>query len=91
MQVVVYSSTPVYVGAILNIIPGIGWLFILLGGIYSLYLMYLALPILKKTPEDRVPIYMIATIVIQAIIYWILGYILMRILLPVPYGGVYVN
>lgn len=87
IQLVVYSATPVYIGSILNIIPGLGWLFILIGSIYAIYLMYLGLPILKKTPEDKAPIYLIIIIVVLAIIWWLIGYILGRIFLSTLYRG----
>lgn len=79
IQLVVYAATPSLIGGILNLVPGIGWLGILAGGIYSIYLIYLGLPVLKKTPEDKVPIYLIVIILILAVLYWLIGYILMRV------------
>jgi hypothetical protein len=43
IQLVVYAATPAYIGALFNILPFIGWLGSLAGGIYSLYLFYLVL------------------------------------------------
>jgi len=79
IQLVVYSATPAYVGALLNIIPAIGWLGSLAGAIYAIYLMYLGLPVLKKTPVDKVPIYLIIIIVVQMLIFWLISYIILRL------------
>ena len=78
IQLVVYAATPAYVGALLNIIPVIGWLGSLVGGIYSIYLLYLGLPVLKKTPVDKAPIYLIVIILVLIIIYWLVSYIILR-------------
>jgi hypothetical protein len=89
IQLVVYAATPSYVGAILNIIPSIGWLGMLAGGIYSIYLFYLGIPILKKTPEDKIPIYLIAIIVVLALVYWLLQMLLWRVCFPDYYAAHY--
>jgi hypothetical protein len=78
-QLVVYAATPGYIGSLLNIIPAIGWLGSLAGGIYSIYLLYLGIPVMKKTPEDKVPIYLIVIIVVLLVLYWLISYIIMRI------------
>jgi hypothetical protein len=79
-QLVVYAATPAYLGAILNIIPVIGWLGSLAGGIYSIYLFYLGIPVLKKTPQDKVPVYLIVIIAVLIIVYFILRMIFIRLL-----------
>ena len=52
LKVAVYSYTPAWLAAVLNILPWLGIL-ALLGGLYSLYLLYLGLPRLMKCPEDK--------------------------------------
>lgn len=79
IQLVVYAATPAYVGGLLNIFPVIGWLGSLAGAIYSIYLLYIGLPIMKKTPEDKVPIYLIVIILVLAVIYWLISYIILKI------------
>ncbi|MAT40297.1 MAG: YIP1 family protein [Ectothiorhodospiraceae bacterium] len=83
MQLVAYASTGSWVGGILNIIPFIGWLGGLAGGIYSIYLLYLGFPHTMKTPQDKVIVYMIVTIIVLIIIYMILGAILSGILFAI--------
>lgn len=60
-KVAAYSATAGWVAAIFNLIPGLGMLSIL--GLYSLYLLYVGLPVLMKVPEDKSVVY---TLVIVA-------------------------
>jgi hypothetical protein len=79
-QLVIYASTPVFIGGLLTIIPDLGWLGLLAGAVYSIYLLFLGLPILKKTPEDKVPIYLIVIVLAAGVIYWLVAYIIRRII-----------
>ena len=65
-KVAVYSLTPAWVAAVLNILPLLGVLAIL-GGLYGLYLLYLGLPRLMRCPEDRAAGYT-AVVVVCAIV-----------------------
>ncbi len=78
-QLVAYSFTPAFIGALLYIFPAIGWLGGLFG-LYGIYLMYLGLEPLKKTPEDKKVIYLVVTIVVLIVVYAILGMILGTVL-----------
>lgn len=82
VQLVAYSMTPVWVFGILNILPSIGWLSFLLG-LYALFLIYLGLTPMMKTPEDKKAVYMIVSVVILVAVYWIITLILTSILLAV--------
>jgi hypothetical protein len=66
LKVAVYSYTPAWVAAVLNILPLLGVLAII-AGLYGLYLLYLGLPRLMKCPEDRAVGYT-AVIVVCAIV-----------------------
>ncbi|UEG50591.1 YIP1 family protein [Ferruginibacter lapsinanis] len=74
-QLVAYGYTPSFIGALLGVLPSIGWLGGLFG-LYGIYLIYLGLGPMKKTPEDKKVIYMVVTIVILIVVYLILGLIL---------------
>jgi hypothetical protein len=52
LKVAVYSYTPAWIAGALKIVPLLGILAIL-GAFYGLYLLYLGLPRLMKSPEDR--------------------------------------
>ena len=67
LKLVAYASTASWVAGILNIIPVLGML-ALLGGLYGIYLFYLGLPVMMRTPEDKVIVYMIVSAVILIVI-----------------------
>lgn len=78
-QLVAYGYTPAFIGAIFNIFPPIA----LIGSLFSLYgiyLMYLGLGPIKKTPEDKKVIYLVVTIISLIVVYVVLGIILGSIL-----------
>lgn len=78
-QLVAYGYTPAFIGAIFNIFPAIALIGSLLG-LYGIYLMYLGLGPIKKTPEDKKVIYLVVTIVVLVVVYLIIGLILGSIL-----------
>jgi hypothetical protein len=82
MQLIAYSYTPMWVFGILYIIPTLSFI-PMLAGIYSLYVLYLGLPVTMKTPQDKVIIYLIVSIVVLFLVYFIVGAILAAILLPI--------
>jgi hypothetical protein len=91
-QLVAYSGTPSYVGALLSFIPVIGWLVALAAWAYGIYLMYLGIGPLKKTPEDKKVVYMIVAFLIMIVLYFILVAILGAILfaaLGMTAGGLF--
>jgi hypothetical protein len=79
-QLVAYSTTPSYIGALLSFIPIVGWLIALAAWAYGVYLMYLGIGSLKKTPEDKKVVYMIVAFLIMIVLYFIIVAILGAIL-----------
>jgi hypothetical protein len=73
LKLVAYASTAYWVAGVFNLLPIIGILGVLAGGIYSIYLFYLGLPALMKTPQDKVVAYMIVAAVIIFVIYIVIG------------------
>lgn len=63
-QLVGYASTAAFVGGALNVIPFLGVLGSLAGGIYSLYLLYMGIIPMKKVPEDKRLMYVIISIIV---------------------------
>ncbi len=80
-QLVAYSATASWIAGILNIIPFLGILASLAGAIYNVYIFYLGLGPMKKTPEDKKVVYIIVYIAIWLLIGLVLGGILSAILL----------
>jgi hypothetical protein len=71
LKVAAYSSTPAWLAGIFILIPVLSFLQIL--GLYSLYLLYLGLPILMKTPQDKALAYTIVVIIAALVIFAIIG------------------
>ncbi len=75
-QLVAYSGTASYIGGLLAFIPIIGWLISLAAWAYGVYLMYLGIGPLKKTPEDKKVVYMLVAFIIMVVLYFMLVAIL---------------
>jgi hypothetical protein len=82
MQLVAYSYTPAWVGGLLMIFPPIGFIGMLFG-IYGLYLLYLGLPHVMKTPQDKVVTYMVISILVLIGVYVIVGIIFAAVFLGI--------
>ena len=63
VKLTVYASTPAMVAGIFQLIPSLAIL-AMLGGLYSLYVMYLGLPVLMKNPPEKSLPYMVVAAVI---------------------------
>ena len=77
-KVAAYAPTAAWVAGVFALLPVLSVLTIL--GLYSLYLFYLGLPVLMRTPPERAIGYVI-TVIICAIIVWILIFSLPAMLL----------
>ena len=75
LKVVAYSMTPMWVAGILNLIPLLGFL-VFLAALYGIYLCYLGLPHVMKTPADQVVIYMLVSFVVIVIVHFIISAVL---------------
>jgi Yip1 domain len=79
-QLVAYSATPSYVAGFLSFIPVIGGLLKFAAWVYSIYIMYLGLAPLKKTPEDKKVIYLLVAFLVVFGVTLLIGAILGGIL-----------
>jgi len=66
LKVAAYAYTPAWVAGVLYIFPALGIL-VLLASLYALYLLYLGLPVLMKSPKERAAGYT-AVVVVCAIV-----------------------
>ena len=78
-QLVAYANTPVWIAGFLSFIPVVGTLLAIAGWVYSIYLFYNGLGVLKKTPEDKKVVYMIVAIIVMIAITFIISAILMAV------------
>jgi hypothetical protein len=82
LKVAAYSSTAAWVGGIFGIFPPLA-IIGLLFGIYCLYLLYLGLPVLMKSPPDRSLAYTVVVVIAAIVIFAVMGVVSSRIF---PYG-----
>ena len=73
LKTVGYAYTPYWIASILGIIPGLGLLAALAGGIYSIYLINMGLPYTMKCPPEKTVGYTAVTIIVAIMISWLLG------------------
>ena len=71
LKVAAYSSTAFWLVGIFNLLPSLALLHIL--GLYSLYLLYLGLPVLMKAPQEKALPYTIVVILAAIVIFGVIG------------------
>lgn len=72
LKLAVYASTASLLGAVLGLLPYIGWLLSLAAALYSIYLIYTGLPVLMKNPPGNSILY--------TLLLMVAGFVLMLIL-----------
>ena len=90
LQLVAYGSTPGLIAALFAILPFLAGILAIAGAVYSVYLWYLGLGPIKKTPEDKKVVYLIVTFLALVVVYALVGMILTRLLMPafgIGYGS----
>ena len=76
LKAVGYAWTAAWVAGIAVIVPWLGWLVALAGGVYSIYLLYLGLPHTMKCPPDKALGYTAVSVIIAIVLSWILGLVI---------------
>lgn len=79
-QLVAYSSTPAWVAGFFSFLPMIGVLFAIGGWVYSIYLFYTGLGIMKKTSEDKKVVYMVVAYIVMIAVTFIVSAILRTVI-----------
>ncbi len=81
----VYSMTPGWLAGVLYIVPGL-WALSVVASLYGLYLLYLGFDTpMMETPKDKIPGYMVLSVVVVVVIYVVLSWIV-RGTFAVRYG-----
>jgi hypothetical protein len=75
LKTVAYAYTASWVAGIGQLLPWIGILVTLAGGIYSIYLLYLGLPHTMKCPPEKSKAYTAVTILIAILISWMVAFV----------------
>ncbi|HRG25586.1 MAG TPA: Yip1 family protein [Chitinophagaceae bacterium] len=81
VQLVAYTWTPAWVGGLFSILPAIA-IIGSLAALYGFYLLYVGLPVLKKTPEDKKVMYYVVSLLTIFFVFIIIGVIMSRLLMP---------
>ncbi|HYT96552.1 MAG TPA: YIP1 family protein [Casimicrobiaceae bacterium] len=67
LKVTVYSYTPAWVAAVLNLVPALAVLG-LIAALYGLYLLYLGLPVLMRNPPEKSLAYTVVVVLCAIVI-----------------------
>jgi len=73
LKLVVYASTPVWIAGVLRLIPALTVLS-LIPALYGLYLFYIGLPAVMRTPADKVIPYMAVSAVAVILVVIVFGF-----------------
>jgi hypothetical protein len=73
LKVVTYSYTASWIAGIGMLIPGLGFLVLLAGLVYGIYLLYLGLPVTMKCPPEKATGYTAVTIIAAIVLYIVIG------------------
>jgi hypothetical protein len=84
-KVAVYSATASFLAGCLAIFPPLAPLGIL--GLYSLFLLYIGLPRLMKTPEDKRVGYFVTVIIVAIVLGLLVGVVTSTVRSAFPTGG----
>jgi hypothetical protein len=76
LKLAAYSSTAAWIAGIFMLVPGLRFLNIL--GLYSIYLLFLGVPVLMKAPEDKAVGYTAGIAITALILYVIIGTVASR-------------
>jgi hypothetical protein len=73
LKTVAYAWTASWIASIGQIVPWLGWLIAIAGMVYSIYLLYLGLPVTMKAPQEKAGGYTAVSIIIAIVLGWIIA------------------
>lgn len=85
LKVVAYARTPLWIFGLAMVIPTLQVAAVIVGGIYSAYLLWLGLPELMRAPKHRIPVYTFLTVVAACGLYGLIR-ILVNTILAMAFG-----
>jgi hypothetical protein len=72
LKIAAYFPTASWVAGVFGLVPMLG-IIAIVGGLYSLYLLYLGLPKLMKTAEDKALPYFVVVLVVAIVVSLVIG------------------
>ena len=85
LKLAAYYPTALWIACAALVVPILGGLVALAGLVYSLYLLYLGLPVLMKNPNDKTAPYFIVLLLVAIVVFFLISVIVRRIV----YGGMF--
>jgi hypothetical protein len=85
LKLAAYSQTPYWIASVLTAVPAL-WIITVLLGLYSLYLLFVGLPILMKTPPDKAVPY-IVVVLMATLVLTVAIVIVTSLAMPEPVRG----
>ena len=79
LKLTAYAYTPSWVAGVFSIIPGVGAILLLLAAIYGLYLLYLGLPTMMRTPQEKVIGYLVVIVICAIVVSFVIGLVVAAI------------
>jgi len=86
LKLVAYASTPVWIAGVLHLVPLLGVL-IIVAVLYAIYLFYLGLAPVMKTPQDKVVPYMVVSAIVVIVVSVCISFLLTAITGAAMFGG----
>jgi hypothetical protein len=87
LKTIAYAWTAYWIASIGAIVPWLGWLIGIAGGVYSIYLLYLGLPHTMKCPPDKAAGYTAVSVVIAIVLGWIIGLVVAGVVGTAAFTG----
>ena len=81
---IAYAYTPACLGGIFQIIPSLAFIGSL-AGLYSLYLLYIGLPVLMKTPPEKNTAYFVVSLLCTIGVFLVFSVVLAAMFMPGMY------
>lgn len=82
LKTAAYASTAAWIAGIGQLVPVLGILIMLAGAVYSIYLLYLGLPVTMKAPKEKSVAYTAVTIVVVLVLGMVASAITSRMYAP---------
>jgi hypothetical protein len=76
LKTMAFASTASWIAGAGQIVPGLGWLIMIAGGIYSIYLLYLGLPHTMKCPQDKAGGYTAVVVIVAIVLYFVMAMVI---------------
>lgn len=72
LKLIAYSHTAIWLAEIAFFIPLFNWLVVLVGWIYSLYLLFLGAPVLKKCAPEKAAAYTFVVVLCAIVLFYLM-------------------